>query len=138
MSVINCFKNEYSFLSNFYPVQITIDDILYNSVEHAYVAMKTLDINVRKKVSAIHGPGEVKKFGRTIHLRQDWNHVRLPIMLGLLRLKFQNPDLASMLKSTGNNHLEEGNWWGDTFWGVCRGVGENNLGKLLMKVRTEL
>ena len=37
-------------------------------------------------------------------------------------------------------HLEEGNWWGDIFWGVDKktGAGENNLGKILMKVREEL
>jgi predicted NAD-dependent protein-ADP-ribosyltransferase YbiA (DUF1768 family) len=37
--------------------------------------------------------------------------------------------------------MEETNWWGDKFWGVHRtslseqGVGENNLGKLLMDIR---
>jgi predicted NAD-dependent protein-ADP-ribosyltransferase YbiA (DUF1768 family) len=34
--------------------------------------------------------------------------------------------------------LIEGNWWGDTYWGVCNGVGENHLGKLLMKIRDYL
>jgi predicted NAD-dependent protein-ADP-ribosyltransferase YbiA (DUF1768 family) len=43
-----------------------------------------------------------------------------------------------MLKATGDEELVEGNWWNDTFWGVCNGVGENNLGKLLMKIRAEL
>ena len=32
----------------------------------------------------------------------------------------------------------EGNNWNDTFWGVCRGKGRNELGKVLMKVRSEL
>lgn len=32
----------------------------------------------------------------------------------------------------------EGNTWGDKFWGVCDGEGENHLGKLLMEVRAEL
>ena len=79
MGKINYFKNEHSFLSNFYPVQITIDDITYCSVEHAYVAMKTLDIEIRKKISLMNRPGEVKKFGRTIQLRSDWDHIKLPL-----------------------------------------------------------
>ena len=34
----------------------------------------------------------------------------------------------------------EGNYWHDTFWGVDEetGVGENNLGKILMEVRANL
>lgn len=138
MGKINHFKNEYFFLSNFYPVQIVIDNITYGSVEHAYVAMKTLDVEIRKKISQIDRPSGVKKFGRTIQLRSDWDHVKLPLMMGLLCIKFQNPELKLMLKSTGSDYLEEGNWWGDTFWGVCRGIGENNLGKLLMEIRSQI
>lgn len=26
----------------------------------------------------------------------------------------------------------------DTFWGICRGEGENHLGKLIMEVRKEI
>jgi predicted NAD-dependent protein-ADP-ribosyltransferase YbiA (DUF1768 family) len=39
---------------------------------------------------------------------------------------------------TFDGHIEEGNWWNDTFWGVCRGKGHNNLGKLIMQIRGEL
>lgn len=34
--------------------------------------------------------------------------------------------------------LIERNTWGDTFWGVYDNKGENNLGKILMKVREGL
>ena len=34
--------------------------------------------------------------------------------------------------------LVEGNTWGDKVWGVCDGVGENNLGKTLMRIRDAL
>ncbi len=34
--------------------------------------------------------------------------------------------------------LIEGNHWNDTFWGICNGNGENNLGKILMKIRHEI
>ena len=47
----------------------------------------------------------------------------------------QNPKLAEMLLATEDAILIEGNTWGDKFWGVCNGVGENNLGKVLMYVR---
>ena len=45
--------------------------------------------------------------------------------------------MASRLINTGDAILIEGNTWGDTYWGVCDGVGENRLGKLLMEVREE-
>lgn len=137
-NIINSFKGQYSFLSNFYPVQVEIEGIVYPSVEHAYVAMKTMDIELRKQISLMETAGKVKRMGRTLNIRSDWDHIKLPVMFGLLRLKFQKPELKLLLISTGDSHLEEGNWWGDTFWGVCKGVGENNLGKLLMRIRQEI
>ena len=59
-------------------------------------------------------------------------------MRDCLRLKFEIPELREALLNTDNAKLIEGNWWGDKFWGICNGVGENNLGKLLMEVRDEI
>jgi predicted NAD-dependent protein-ADP-ribosyltransferase YbiA (DUF1768 family) len=59
-------------------------------------------------------------------------------MLRLLRLKFNQLFFKRMLMQTGERQLIEGNTWGDTYWGVCDGEGENNLGKLIMQVRKEL
>lgn len=39
---------------------------------------------------------------------------------------------------TIDEHLEEGNTWGDTTWGTVNGIGENRLGRILMKVRKKL
>ena len=46
--------------------------------------------------------------------------------------------LLHKLLTTGDAKIVEGNTWGDTFWGVCGGVGENHLGKVLMRIRAEL
>ena len=60
-------------------------------------------------------------------------------MEDICRAKFtQNEELKKKLIDTGDATLIEGNTWNDTFWGVCNGVGENNLGKILMKIREEL
>jgi len=37
----------------------------------------------------------------------------------------------------GNRDLVEGNDWGDTYWGQCKGRGQNHLGKLIMRIRAE-
>ena len=50
----------------------------------------------------------------------------------------RSEELAGLLLSTGNAELIEGNWWNDTFWGICRGKGENHLGKILMNIRNQL
>lgn len=132
---INSFHGEYRFLSNFWPVDVTLDGVTYPSVEHAYVAAKTLDVAIRGEILMIELPGDVKRLGRKIKLRSDWEAVKLSIMTDLVRQKFARPDLRKLLAMTGKATLIEGNTWGDTFWGVCKGVGENHLGKILMEVR---
>lgn len=55
----------------------------------------------------------------------------------LLRQKFHDPELQQRLLDTGSEELVEGNTWGDVYWGVCDGKGQNNLGKILMDLRRE-
>ena len=136
---IDCFHNEYSWLSNFYPCDIIFESLFYNTVEEAYVASKTLDIEIRKHIQSLHSPSKAKRYGRLIELRLDWNEVKKGIMLDLLRQKFKHgTELGNKLVDTGTIELIEGNTWNDTYWGICNGVGQNNLGKLLMKVRSEI
>ena len=84
-------------------------------------------------------PSKAKQLGRKVKLRKDWEEVKTNIMYDICLAKFtQNQDLKEKLLKTGNAILIEGNWWNDTYWGVCNGIGENNLGKILMKIREEL
>ena len=139
MGLIDKFNEQYDFLSNFYPCKITVGDLTFNSVEAAFQASKTSDVNVRRQFVDLT-PSEAKRLGRRVDLRDDWEDVKVDVMESLLRQKFsdKNPGLKEKLLTTGDDDLVEGNWWNDRFWGVCRGVGENNLGKLLMKIRGEL
>ena len=52
--------------------------------------------------------------------------------------KFSDPVLRDKLMATGNCQLIEGNTWGDRYWGVCDGVGQNHLGRLLMEIRDQI
>ena len=56
-------------------------------------------------------------------------------MLELVLQKFARSSLRSKLLDTDQRLLVEGNVWGDTYWGVCNNIGQNNLGKILMHVR---
>lgn len=135
---ITTFAGPYRFLSNFWPVQITgRDGWFFPSVEHAYQAEKTDDVLAFHKIRTARTAADAKRFGRHVPLRATWETEKLTVMYGLLLQKFQTDPLRTQLKQTGDAELIEGNTWGDTYWGVCRGVGTNHLGKLLMQVRTE-
>lgn len=128
------FSGCYMFLSNFYPTKIEYEGLQYNSTEAAYQSAKTLDKQLKLKFVNIIA-SESKKLGRKLVIRKDWEHVKIDIMYELLLKKFSNQSLKDKLLSTGDKYLEETNYWGDTFWGVSKNKGNNNLGKLLMKVR---
>ena len=139
MNKIDCFDGEYAFLSNFYDSPIEKDGIVYPTNEHFFQAMKTLDNEERKRIAAAETPGKAKRMGRSVKLRPDWEQSKIQIMKEGLTLKFLcHKDLAEKLVATGDVWLIEGNWWGDTYWGVCNGVGHNMLGNLLKEIRRDL
>lgn len=138
-TTIDRFAGEYRFLSNFWPAEVEFERVRYASVEHAYQAAKTFDRIEKQMIAEARTAGEAKRMSRKITIREDWEAVRVGIMTELVRAKFTNhAELREMLLATGEAELVEGNTWGDRFWGVCRGEGENTLGRILMQVRKEL
>lgn len=136
--MINSFTGGYRWLSNFYWQRVTLDGLVYPTVEHAYQAAKTLDPAQRATVWHCETPGQAKRAGRKVTMRADWDAVKIEVMRGLVTQKFEDRWLREKLRATGTQQIVEGNNWGDTFWGVCRGEGENHLGKILMAVRDAL
>jgi ribA/ribD-fused uncharacterized protein len=132
---IDSFRGNYRFLSNFFPALCNYEGIVYPTVEHGYQAAKSLNQDVRKTIAGALTSQEAKALGRNVVLRPDWESVKIQVMRDLIALKFSNREIANLLRLTGDAELIEGNWWGDTFWGVCNGVGENWLGRLLMEQR---
>lgn len=111
----------------------------YATVEHAYQASKALYSYDQERIRACHSPMAAKHLGRGVVRRKDWEEVRENIMLQCLRAKFvPGSTLAFWLVQTGDAELVEINTWGDTFWGVFCGEGQNRLGQLLMQVRDEI
>lgn len=139
-TVVERFDKDYAFLSNFYPCTVVgKSGIVYPSSEHAYQAAKSKSRRIRKIIASLPTAAATKKYGRNVVVRPDWEKVKRRIMLQIVRAKFsQNRYLAMMLIDTLDADLREGNWWGDTTWGICKGVGKNWLGKILMQVRAEL
>jgi len=133
--MISEFRGPYRFLSNFWPAIVSLDGVFYPTVEHVYQAAKSSDIRYRKNILLCATPGDAKRLGSRAKLRPDWEEVKVQIMHNLVLQKFQQYNLRKLLLDTGDQYIQEGNNWGDRFWGVCNGVGENHLGKILMSVR---
>ena len=134
---IERFAGQYNFLSNFEKCAVEYDDVVYQSVEAAYQAAKTLDHEARVPFET-YDPGEAKKAGKKLELRPNWETLRFEVMYQLVKQKFSFEPHCSKLLATGDAELIEGNYWMDRVWGVYRGSGENHLGKILMRVRKEL
>lgn len=146
MEVIDRFQDKFRFLSNF-----------VGGSEQKYQAAKCKpgDPMFGKILAAT--PSDSKKMARKIELRDDWEDIKLAVMMKCLRQKFhwtkvpgaqEDPRhlFAQALVDTGDALLIEGNFWHDNFWGDCQCVGEeciltpgkNWLGRLLMLRRSEL
>jgi ribA/ribD-fused uncharacterized protein len=140
ISTIDSFRGKYYFLSNFFPAEVTYNGLTYQNNEAAFQAQKTYSKEERIEFTTLE-PRDAKRRGRRVRLRKDWEQVKDRIMEEIVRAKFsQNEELKEQLLATGDAQLVEGNRWNDRYWGVDirSGVGENHLGKILMKVRSEL
>jgi len=133
--LINDFRGEYRFLSNFHYSLVEYKGILYSTLEGAFQAAKTPFPQERVQFETMR-PDRAKQKGRYVTLRDDWEDVKVSIMAELIKDKFsRHQHLRDLLLKTGDAELVEGNWWGDDFWGVCTPSGLNILGRLLMRER---
>ena len=136
---IDSFEGKYRFLSNFYEVPIKFRNVVWPTSEHIFQAAKTENWCQIWDIHKAPTPGIAKKLGRKVNIRSDWDDVRISVMKNIIKMKFdQNEEIQKKLLETGGYELIEGNTWNDTFWGVCRGKGENHLGKILMNYRNNL
>lgn len=137
--MINNFRGKYFFLSNFYMAPVIWDGSHFTNNEAAFQSAKLTSRIKRNELFSEADPRTAKRLGRKVQLRPDWEEVKYDIMYEIVKAKFtQNEDLKEKLLATGDEYLEEGNNWGDKVWGTVNGEGENNLGKILMRVREEL
>ena len=145
----------FNFMSNFFPVEVTHDDVIHSSSEQAYQyakASRYKDSVAMQKILHSRNPSEAKRLGyrvKNFDLR-DWNSVKDNIMKDILRVKFQEgSDLAGQLLNTSGKSLAEAgmsktfairtslnskNIFDTSKWPK----NSNVLGKCLMAIRTEL
>lgn len=141
--VINEFRGEYAWLSNFAPCEFEYQGIVYPTTEHFYQAWK-FSADRRAEIAALPTPGATKRAGRKAKLCWNWDTVRVEVMKVAIDCKYDRPDYGTLLLNTKDAILIEGNHWHDNFWGDCHCPkcehikGVNMLGKLTMAKRKAL
>ncbi len=135
--MITHFVDDYAFLSNYYEAPVSFHGLTYRNAEAAFQAQKCVNIADCQTFTLLSA-SEAKHLGRKVHLRKDWESVKVSLMKQIVKAKFdQNVDLRTKLLDTEGEYLEEGNDWGDTIWGTVNGRGQNLLGQILMDIRDE-
>jgi N-glycosidase YbiA len=136
--LFNSKSGESSFLSNFHPCTISIDRVIYASVEHYYQSQKPADPRIGRWLGDAPTASLAKKASRLLKEKDivsDWRGKREELMRKAVRAKFtQNADLREKLLKTGDAVLHEDNPE-DLFWGMA---GEDKLGRMLMELREDL
>lgn len=138
--MIKEFKNQYFFLSNFYEYPIYYNKLVFCNAEAAFQAQKVINKKDQYKFINLNA-SQARKLGKTVQLRKDWEEIKDNVMYEIVKRKFTiNKELQQKLLETKEEELVEGNWWHDIYWGVDSktGIGQNKLGKILMKVREEV
>ncbi len=140
---IGFYPREFFVFDNFSSFSILVDGVKYATVEHAYQAYKFLETApaIAKEIMECYSAHEAQKiaYANRDKQRADWNDVKLGLMEKFLRLKIeQNPYVKKKLLQTGDYLICEDSPK-DTFWGIGPNRdGRNELGKLWMKLRSEL
>lgn len=128
-------SEKYSFLSNFFPTLVLINNRIYPSAENAYQTQKLLISGQETGDISTTSAKKAKKLNK--HLATE-DREKLRIMNEVVIAKFScNTFLKNMLINTRDVPLIERT--GSTFWGKDdQDNGTNFLGKILMKVRKDL
>ena len=141
--VIGFYPREFYPFDNFSSFKVEWNGYLFASVEEAYQAASFMgsDEELVEKIKKSHSADEAQRiaYANRDKRREDWDDVKISIMEELLRLKIeQNPYVKKKLLQTGDYMIVEDSpkddFWG---WGPNRN-GQNNLGKLWMKLREGL
>lgn len=139
--IIGFYPREFYPLDNFSSFKVKVNGYLYSSLEEAFQSMLFLPDHkeISEQIKNSYSAHEAQKImHENINKVKYSNKEKLVLMEKLLRLKIeQNPYVLKKLLETKNYTIMEDspkdNYWG---CGINR-EGENNLGKLWMKLREE-
>jgi len=144
INTISSFDDMNQFLSNFAISPVNVFGKTFRTAEHAYQFAKTNDPEWQEEILKARSPGKAKRLGQKCPVKSNWEDIKFEVMEAIVRMKFSNPWFQNQLLQTGDKILVEGNTWHDNYWGDCsceqckKNVGKNNLGKILMDIRSAM
>lgn len=135
----------HSYFSPFTPHTITIDGVVYPTVEHAYHAMRYRDEKLKDEIRRVVSPEEAWEISQRYKDMQetDFPAKKRAIMKSLCKAKLmQHQDVLDALLATGDlkivKHITSGpkadGYWDDG----TQGDGQNVTGQIWMELRAEL
>ena len=132
-------------LDNFSAFSLVIDNVEYKTAEHAFQSIKFLKTNkeIAEEIRLSSSPFDARALAHKYksQRREDWKDVKYDIMEQILYEKtIQNEHVKERLLETGNNRIvEDCGEDDDKDWGCgIDGTGENNLGKIWMRIRDKI
>lgn len=143
------FCSEDSWLSNFFPCEIDISGMKFQSAEHAYQYARSMRLGDPQLAAMIHrskNAKAAKSLSSNLISNDEWDHDKIDVMRKINEEKFlQNPELCQKLVATGQTILIEATT--DGYWGAKAVInskairtgtwmGANFMGKILMETRT--
>jgi ribA/ribD-fused uncharacterized protein len=137
---INFLETRLTDLSPFSAHEVEVDGVVFKTAEHAYQALRVLP-SVRSEVASARSPMDAWRAGQKCKERGEIvaGFDKDALMELVLRAKLaQHIDIREVLLATGDRELLKV-YDTDYYWGTgADGTGENRMGKLWMKLRTEL
>lgn len=145
------FQGEDSYLSNFYPVTLTVEDQCFNCAEQAFQFFKARTCkrdDMASKILTQSNPRDIKTSGDSFPTTAVWEAHKEAFMRSVVYSKFaKNEEIKMKLLATQETPLYEcvtNRWWGcglhldSPEWnnGVCPGL--NKTGQIIMDVRKAL
>ena len=135
--------DQYYEFTNFYPASICLDGKTWPTSEHYFQAQKFTGTPYVEQIRLLARPRQAFDLSRNPSVsrwrRIDWEDIKLHVMYKALLAKFtQHDELRKLLLLTRERELVEHTPY-DSFWGDGGdGSGLNHLGKMLMKIRSQL
>lgn len=139
---INFIETRFHFLSPFSAHRIEIWGETFATAEHAYQASRILPGPERETIKNAGSPLEAWREGQKYKDKLEYavpNFDKASVMEEIFRAKLaQHSDIRDILKESEDRELLKV-WDTDYYWGTGKdGSGQNVMGKLWMKLRSEL
>lgn len=138
------------YYDHYNPCSFEYENTRFTSTEQCFQfnrARACNEVNSAHRIIITDDPFVCKHIGGSVEETSEWSKESEAVMYNINKLKFeQNPHLLDRLLATGERILQEATT--STTWGIGAGIrskaarentatGDNILGKLLMRLRSE-